>query len=976
MIELRAIAARLQVLQRRQHRLIWGRAAALASAGVLGAWLLLVLGVFSGAPKAIVLGVAALAVLASLSAALAWAAEASGEADLQHQARTVEALRPSLEGRLLVAAERSEGPLGEESPGLLALAARRAVGVLDGVAADEVHPRRPFERTLLAVTVVALALALSNVLPLGPMQALRFAFTPGASVASDILPPAPDEKALVGDIVLRYVYPDYTRLDPVEVPNSDGTAHGPPGTRVEVSVRTGRVWQAAELQVDDRPPTEASVVGGRDVAGSFLIEAPGAWRLLFQAGGGSASSPDHPIEIDEDLAPTVELTAATDRLEVPWNQRIPARWSARDDYGVVRIVARVETDGDGVVLREDVEGPRRLEGEIGRSPFDLGLSPGDTATLTVEAWDNDTVSGSKAGRSRTLKIVVLGPKGQARRYERIWRELRDALVGALAPFVTEPELPTSQAALASWGADTATRFEPVDALQVEHWDVLAETTLEGLVVHEVRRQVAGLLRFVQQVADPRSDDALDNRDRITVIDQRAQLVTRLESAVLMLDGMLRYRALKQIYALAADGARASEGLARRSEGGALPGEVLSRLDRVDRASRSLNQAAATYESGSSELVLRAVVELDTMSTRLRESFELTDEARARALARRLAEGWQMLEANLEYRVRQQDEQAGEQRDMLKELLRELERLEIEERELLQHTRGAREADGGGEDILAARWERLEGKAAKAAEVAAALETPEVDDRTAWWLESQVERLEDQTARLLRAVEARDLAHVEEEAMRAWSIAEEAARRLGSAGEGSQARDSEAVTRALRRVVGDVTALDASANMAGPTLRGAVDELAVRQAGARRDTVEAEGVARRVAGFLPLNAPGLVENIEGAVREMVRAEAALDAVRGVEAEGAEQAAAERLRVAREALASSSAAWEQQQQRMSDGADEARPDDPSAPTPQPEKLQPLDPEDDQAYRDALLEGMQGEVPPEFEVLKRRYYEELVR
>ena len=30
----------------------------------------------------------------------------------------------------------------------------------------------------------------------------------------------------------------------------------------------------------------------------------------------------------------------------------------------------------------------------------------------------------------------------------------------------------------------------------------------------------------------------------------------------------------------------------------------------------------------------------------------------------------------------------------------------------------------------------------------------------------------------------------------------------------------------------------------------------------------------------------------------------------------------------------------------------------------------------YRQALMEGMQGDVPPEYEQLKARYYEELVR
>ena len=53
---------------------------------------------------------------------------------------------------------------------------------------------------------------------------------------------------------------------------------------------------------------------------------------------------------------------------------------------------------------------------------------------------------------------------------------------------------------------------------------------------------------------------------------------------------------------------------------------------------------------------------------------------------------------------------------------------------------------------------------------------------------------------------------------------------------------------------------------------------------------------------------------------------------------------------------------------EGADQERQ---SIEIPAPEEFQTPE-----AYRRALLEGMSGDVPDEYEALKRRYYEDLVR
>ncbi len=96
------------------------------------------------------------------------------------------------------------------------------------------------------------------------------------------------------------------------------------------------------------------------------------------------------------------------------------------------------------------------------------------------------------------------------------------------------------------------------------------------------------------------------------------------------------------------------------------------------------------------------------------------------------------------------------------------------------------------------------------------------------------------------------------------------------------------------------------------------------------------------------------------------------------------AAGRLRAAQQALEQQMAEQQQMQQMMQqmqgkqnkpndgeEGAQSAGESTHEVAIPAPEEFRTPE-----AYRRALLEGMQGDVPDEYEALKKRYYEELVR
>ena len=318
----RALGDLLSRLGRRERGLLLLAAGAWAAV-VFGGCLLVAAGLLSvGAQRSttlIVTGVLALVGLSVLAIRVVggrW----SQAADPLVQARRLEALRPALRGRLLAAVDNrallEEGakpaPAGV-SKVLLQRAAHKAAAAVADVPDDAVVHAAPAKRALLFACVAWLALLVGDrLLPVGPFDALAVAFG-GSAAAARIERGATEvaeDRAVVGDIVLRYIYPDYTGIDPVEVPNSDGTIHAPPGTLVQISARTADSFDAAALQVDEQDPTDAALTRGLDVVASLVVEGAGTWRLLLFSGKTLAMSPYYRIEVEDDAPPVVARWAA------------------------------------------------------------------------------------------------------------------------------------------------------------------------------------------------------------------------------------------------------------------------------------------------------------------------------------------------------------------------------------------------------------------------------------------------------------------------------------------------------------------------------------------------------------------------------------------------------------------------------------------------------------------------------------------
>lgn len=312
-----------------------------------------------------------------------------------------------------------------------------------GVVADAAAPLVlediiPLDRAIRALaTAVALMLVLlvaGLALPSVVGRGLRTLFhTPtlfeGAAIAHG---------PLVGDVRVTYEFPPYTGLPRQTVEGASGDLRAVRGTRVRIEMRPLRTARQAKLLLGD--VGEAGVLAAevdRDrVQAQLALSESGSYRVWLQPFLGRPVREEraHPIVVDADEPPEVDITGPADRLELPAPRPIEVAYHARDDYGLaeVALVYRVNGGPEQRMALRNGQGARELRGTTTFEPASAMLTPGAQVAYHVEAKDRDDVSGSKAGVSRTLSLVIHNPRGDLEEHLAREHELLERLIATLA----------------------------------------------------------------------------------------------------------------------------------------------------------------------------------------------------------------------------------------------------------------------------------------------------------------------------------------------------------------------------------------------------------------------------------------------------------------------------------------------------------------------------------------------------------------
>ncbi|HYP90173.1 MAG TPA: DUF4175 domain-containing protein, partial [Polyangiaceae bacterium] len=319
----------------------------------------------------------------------------------------------------------------------------------------------------------------------------------------------------------------------------EGAAHEPVGSVITFEGVPEREGRNLVLLGDDREVPFVSDGSGSMVARWVLGHAV-ELRIAARFGNVLITEPEAlSLQAVPDAAPDVALEGAPRSVLLKDLQALELRYTAEDDHGIKEIALVLRAGG-----REDRRTLERLDGEAKRRTGAQALSPRDPllrrsflpVEVTIEARDNDGVSGAKWGASRAITVVPPGiGEGEGARYAAL-KEARAALVRAYAQAVRDVEAASKKDAPAVLAdAQRKAQTEQVKAA-LEPLRRFVEASYAGAAVPKpLKAFLLGQARALERPAPTRET-----------------YVRRLEDVLLAVDAALR-----------ATGNRDAEGVSKR-----------------------------------------------------------------------------------------------------------------------------------------------------------------------------------------------------------------------------------------------------------------------------------------------------------------------------------------------------------------------------------------------------------------------------
>ena len=228
-------------------------------------------------------------------------------------------------------------------------------------------------------------------------------------------------RPLVRRLEVTVTPPAYTGLPSRTLDPNVGDVSALPGATVSVSAALGGPpVETARLVFDDASPRPLEVQDGT-ATGQFTVRREGHYRLRLRSAGGPTNRDPirYRLSLQADARPSVSFLAPTGPTDIPDDLTQELRVQLSDDYGFSRAALYYrlseERFGEGDSAYASVRLPLPAPGQRTQElthrwllAQDTGLEPepGDVVSYYVRAWDNDTVTGPKSGRTATQRLRV------------------------------------------------------------------------------------------------------------------------------------------------------------------------------------------------------------------------------------------------------------------------------------------------------------------------------------------------------------------------------------------------------------------------------------------------------------------------------------------------------------------------------------------------------------------------------------------
>jgi hypothetical protein len=693
----------------------------------------------------------------------------------------------------------------------------RAVDVVRTGAADHSLRAVGLERGLPSYLALALVMAVLGgwwiASPQGLSARLQKLFD-GAAVEAALAERALQQAPIVTDLTITLRYPAHMKLRDDVIAGASGDISAPRGTEVVIAGRADRDVKGAALVVSGGKGEEAiaaTVSGTRDVSARFVVDAAGAWRFRLtprargmQAFGGDILDPvARKITLRDDAVPAVVLKEPAKDAVVQADDDVDVDWSASDDFGVGEVKVVVKRQGLArapfeKILRDGKDGAeRQVKGKGAFSIADTGARAGEKLSVTVEAIDNDAVSGPKVGRSATRVLTVFSAQQHHREVIQRLEELLGQMVEVLGDELEAPLAGVVDGVAQKRLLERHRAMGPRSEVMLKLFD----DTLAAVSEDDLFDDDEGVRRALANMRLDLSRAALDKENAVArtppqVLDRpvatplwtrvttaQTSFVTRLEKHILYLEDLLQRERVLEAKKLVKEMKRTQNDLKELLQQYKESGDPAARdalLDEIRNMQQQLQELAARLAELQREIPDEYLNQEGLQSQEMMKEAESLDEMIEEG---RLEDAAKALEKMLEQTQKMVDDldKTGEQlggeenqelREKMERFSEELSALEAAQKEQLEATERAMEqAQKKMEEKLKAQVQRAVAEAKKKAQKAKAELAKVGRESLSQNEEEDVDAAAARTNDVDKALNSSDL----EDAIRAAEEAEAAAR---------------------------------------------------------------------------------------------------------------------------------------------------------------------------------------------------------
>lgn len=694
----------------------------------------------------------------------------------------------------------------------------RAVDVVRTGAAEHSLRAVGLERGLPSYLGLALVVAVLGVWGIASPQGLSARLQKlfdGAAVEAALAERALQQAPIVTDLTITLRYPAHMKLRDDVIAGASGEISAPRGTEVVIAGRADRDVKGAALVVSGAKGEDAiaaTVAGDRDVSARFVVDAAGAWRFRLTprprgvqgAFGGDVLDPvARKITLRDDAVPAVVLNEPAKDAVVQADDDVDVDWSASDDFGVGEVKVVVKRQGSArapfeKVLRDGQDGAlRQVKGKGAFSIADTGARAGEKLSVTVEAVDNDAVSGPKVGRSATRVLTVFSAQQHHREVIQRLEELLGQMVEVLGDELEAPLAGVVDGLAQKRLLERHRAMGP----RSEGMLKLFDETLAAVSEDDLFDDDEGVRRALANMRLELSRAALDKENAVArtppqVLDRpvatplwtrvttaQAGFVTRLEKHILYLEDLLQRERVMEAKKLVQEMKRTQNDLKELLQQYKESGDPAARdalLDEIRNMQQQLQELAARLAELQREIPDEYLNQEGLQSQEMMKEAESLDEMIEEG---RLEDAAKALEKMLEQTQKMVDDldKTGEQlggdenkelREKMERFSEELSALEAAQKEQLEATERAMEqAQKKMEEKLKAQVQRAVAEAKKKAQKAKAELAKVGKDSLSQNEEEDVDAATARTNDVEKALNSSDL----EDALRAAEEAEAAAR---------------------------------------------------------------------------------------------------------------------------------------------------------------------------------------------------------